>query len=747
MVPRSNSPGSSSPAALAAKLQTALKLHQQGQLQRAEGLYREILKQQPRHFDALHFLGVAALQVGNAQATVDLISKAIAVNPGSAAAHYNFGIALHNLGRSDEALASFDRALAISPDYADALNNRGIALHALNRCEEALATFDRTLAIRPGSAETFYNRGTSLQSLRRTEEALASYEQALAIRPDYAEALSNRGLTLQHLHRTDEALASFERALAVSPDSAEILNNLGITLQSCGRTDDALASYARALAINPENLEALNNCGGLLDSLKRYEEARTCYERILRARPDYPFVFGNWLLTKIMICDWTELSAGFEEHLARIDAGKPVAPPFALLTTPASRLQQRNCAAVYVQERFHLPASPLAGGARPAHHRIRIGYFSANFHDTATANLIAGVFERHDRQRFELIAFSFGVPSRDAMRARLEAAFDRFIDVREKSDAEIAQLSRTLEIDIAVDLKGFTQDSRTEIFIHRAAPLQVIYLGYPGTTGAHYIDYLIADQTIIPPEHVDGYAEKIAYLPHSYQANDGSRMIADRQFTRPSVGLPERGFVFCCFNNNYKITPGVFDIWMRLLQKTGGSVLWLLEDNPAAARNLRTEAQQRGIAAERLVFAPRMTLPEHLARHRLADLFLDTLPCNAHTTASDALWAGLPVVTCLGETFAGRVAASLVRAVGLPELVTESLDAYEALAMELANDPAALAVIRQRLAKNRLKEPLFDTPLFTRHLEGAFTAMWERHQSGMPPENIVIPPSTARSTG
>jgi len=610
----------------------------------------------------------------------------------------------------------------------------------LSRHDDALASFDQALAIKPDFADALNNRGNALQGLQRHAEALDSYDRALTVRPDYAEALSNRGNALAFLNRTEEALGSYARALAIRPDYTEALINQGNLLQGLRRHDEALESYARVLAITPDDVETLNNCGNALLDLRRFDDALGSFTQALRSNPDYPHLFGNWLHTRMKVCDWTELGPAFNHLAAGVAAGKPLASPFAVLGTPLPLALQRKCAGMLIEAKFPASADVRESVFKQGRERIRLAYFSADFYSHATAYLMAGLFEHHNRKNFEVIAFSFGPPIHDPMRARLEATFDQFIDVREKSDADIALMARELEIDIAVDLKGFTQDGRPGIFARRAAPLQVSYLGYPGTMAASYIDYLIADPTLIPEEQVQHYAEKIAYLPHTYQVNDSRRVIADRQFTRQAAGLPERALVFCCFNNNWKITPEVFSIWMRLLERVEGSVLWLFEDNPGAGRNLRAEAGKRGIAAERLVFAPRMNQAEHLARHRLADLFLDTLPYNAHTTASDALWAGLPVLTRLGQTFPGRVAASLLRAVGLPELVTHTPEAYESMALELATNPPKLATLRQRLATNRLTCPLFDTALFTRHIEAAYTAMWQRHNAGLPPEHILLAP-------
>jgi len=370
--------------------------------------------------------------------------------------------------------------------------------------------------------------------------------------------------------------------------------------------------------------------------------------------------------------------------------------------------------------------------------RIRVAYVSADFHSHATAWLMAGVFEAHDRDRFDIYAFSLGRNDRSETRMRLEQAFDVFIDAGDKTDQEIAGLLRDLDVDIAVDLKGLTKGARPGIFALRPAPIQVNYLGYPGTMGVDYIDYLVADRVIIPETERRWYAENIVYLPDTYQCNDTARSLPARLASRRDVGLPEQGFVFCSFNGSFKITPRVFDVWMRLLQKTEGSVLWLRESNGSSMRNLRREAEKRGVAGDRLVFAPVWPHAEHLARHRSADLFLDTLPYGAHTGASDALWAGLPVLTCLGESFAGRVAASLLHAVGLPDMVTHSLEEYEARALQLAHDPALLDEVTERLARNRETHALFDTARFTRHLESAYGQMVERHRAGERPQPFAV---------
>lgn len=656
-----------------------------------------------KQFEALHYFGVREAQRGQLESARCLLVRALEIERGSYDAHLNLGNVLTELGRFEEALASYGLALALKPDCAQALSNRANALLELKCYEESLASHDRALELEPDYAEAHYNRGNVLLDMKRHEEALASYDKAIALRPDFAQALSNRG----------DVLGQFKRY------------------------DDALASYERALAIDPNNADTLNSCGNALQELKRFKDAVVCYERVVSLKPDYTYAAGALLRSKMNCCDW-HVSGERERVTADVRSAKNIISPFVFVTVSDSVADQLLCARTCVRENHPASSHPVWRGERYRHERIRLAYLSADYQEHATAYLMAGLFESHDKGRFETIAVSFGSDGPNGMRTRLQGAFDRFIDVRQRSDREVAQLLRDLEVDIAVDLKGYTTDGRPGIFALRGAPVQVNYLGYPGTMGADYLDYIVADRVVIPAEHQGYYAEKVVYLPDTYQVNDSRRRIGKDIPTRAQAGLPGSGFVFCCFNNNYKITPEVFARWMRLLQKVEGSLLWLLEDNAAAVKNLQREARARGIAPERLVFAPRVTLEEHLARHRLADLFLDTLPYNAHTTASDALWAGLPVVTYPGTTFAGRVAASLLNAVGLPELIAHSPEEYESLSLRLATNADLLAGIKAKLARNRSITPLFDTERFRRHIEAAYVTMWERYQRGEPPASFAV---------
>ena len=503
------------------------------------------------------------------------------------------------------------------------------------------------------------------------------------------------------------------------------------------RYDEAIAHYDKALTLKPDYAEGWSNKGNVLNELKRYDEAIAYYDKAISLKRDIDWVSGNLLHTKMKICSWSGLAESLADISKKVVANEKVVNPFQLLALDDDIFLHQKSSEIYIQDKYLYQSilGPIL--KRPKNERIRIGYFSADFKNHPVAFLIAELFEIHDRSQFEIYAFSLD-RSVDEMGRRLHLAFDHCIQAQEISDIGIAQLSRSLNIDIAVDLTGITASSKPGIFSYRAAPIQVNYLGYPGTFGADYMDYIIADKTLIPPQSQKFYSEKVVYLPNSYQVNDRKRTISDKKFTRQELGLPEHEFVYCCFNNNFKILPTTFEIWMRILKAVNGSVLWLLQDNPWVVNNLRREALNRGVEASRLVFADRMSLSDHLARHRQADLFLDTWPYSAHTTASDSLWAGLPVLTLMGESFASRVAASLLNAIGLPELITNTQEEYEALAIGLAKNPHKLSDIKLRLANNRSSAPLFDTPLFTKNLEAAYIKLHEHYQAGLEPKHISI---------
>ena len=703
-------------------------------------MYEEVLKIQPDHVDTLNSLALIAGQSKEFSQAVKLFDKALKIDPTNAATYCNRGLALQELKRLDSALMSYNQAIALKADYAVAHYNRANVLKELGQLDAALVSYDKAIASNAGFAQAYYNRAIVLQELRQWDGAVASYSRAIALKPDYAEACYNSGVALQEMEQWDAALASYDRAVAIDSNHAAAYSNRGVVLSRLGQWDAALASFNQAVTIKADFANAYFNRGNTLNDLKQYPASVDSYDRAIAHGSDGVGLYGSRRHAKMQMCDWRDFAAETAELTAKLGRDEPASPPFHVLVMSDSAALQKQAAQTWVRNQHPLVSAMPAAAKNPHGDKIRVGYFSADFHNHATMYLMAELFELHDRSLFEVTAFSFGPDTGDAMRARLQSAGTRFIDVRHLSDAKVAMLARDSQIDIAVDLKGLTQFNRAGIFVRRAAPVQVNYLGYPGTMGAEYMDYLIADRTLVPEGSEHHYCEKIIFLPDSYQVNDRKRAISDKVFSREELGLPDSGFVFCCFNNCFKITPDTFDGWMRILRRVAGSVLWLFEPNPNAAENLRREAALRGVDPARLIFAKAMALPEHLARHRAADLFLDTLPCNAHTTASDALWTALPVLTCSGEALASRVAASLLMAMKMPGLIAASQAQYEELAVQLATYPERLAQLRRRLVDNRLTAPLFDSRLYTKRLEAAYVRIHERQLAGLPKEHIHVEP-------
>ena len=606
--------------------------------------------------------------------------------------------------RFEEALAAFSAALTQDPDHLEALGNRGSVLGALGRFDEALADYDRALALVPGHAMLLYNRGSALLLCGRPADAVASFDAALAINPDAAEIWNNRGNALRELNRAQDAIASFDKAIALRPDYARAFQNRGhawwVDLK---QIEPALADFARAFALDP---------GG-----------------------DY--LLGDLLHLRMHLGDWRDFDTHREAIDAGVRAGRKMVGPFAYQAIATSPADLQACSVMYSQSRY-----PQRAAQAPKVHdsgKIHIGYLCGEFREQATSFLMAGLYEQHDRSKFHITAFDSSHGDGSPMRQRLEKAFDAFVDISAMSDSEAAENVAAAQIDILVNLNGYFGNHRMGVFARRPAPVQINYLGFPATLGAPYIDYILADKIVIPENERQFYTEQVAWLPDTYQANDSKRGLLDAP-SRAAQGLPHDAFVFCHFNQSYKLTPTVFASWMRILKQVPHSVLWLLQSNPLFPDNIRHEAQKAGIAPERIIFAPMISPAAHLARIRLADLFLDSSPYNAHTTASDALWAGVPLITVKGATFPGRVAESLLAAIGLPELVAADLSAYEDLALKLAGDAALLKTIRAKLDAARNSAPLFDTARFCRALEAAFTKMQETAKAGQPPQGFSIAP-------
>lgn len=731
----------------------------QGDPQKAVSAFERSLKIDARQADTLINLGVALRALRRFQQALDCYDRAIALDARIALAHNNRANALADLGRHAEALESCERALEVQPDHAEAHNNRGNILRALGQADRALESFDRALALMPtlavahgnraaalldlsrpeealaacdralqgneADAVSWNNRGNALNALGRLEEALSSYERAVLLQPRYADAHANLGSLLLNLGRLARALECLSRALQLSPRDPKILLNRGNVLRRMNRKADALASYERALESDPRFAQALCGRAQVLVDLARFEEAAECLRELLRIDPAYPLATGMLLQCRLHLCDWGDHEQLAARVINAVEQGEPATAPFWFLALSACARLQLLCARSFARE--HTPAIATESRRRPApREKLRIGYLSADFRDHPVARLMAGVFEAHDRERFVVMGLSLAGRERSSLADRVSGAFDRLEDLSGRSDEEAAGRIADLEVDILVDLVGHTTGMRPGILARRPAPVQINYLGFPGTSGAGYHDHIIADAFVIPEGAAVHYSERVVHLAGCFQANDDARAPGQQAPTRPMEGLPEDAPVLCSFNNTSKLTPAVFEVWTRLLTSVESSVLWLYVNSEAARRNVIREASRRGIAAGRIVFAARRPYAEHLARLALADLFLDTFPFNGGSTTSDALWAGVPVLTVCGEAFASRMSGSLLQALGLTELITHDLAGYERVGVELARDHARLARLRARLADASVRSAVFDTAGFCRRLESAYLDLWDR---------------------
>ena len=713
-------------------------LYNQGQLAEVEKQAKALLQQYPDAFIVCNIIGLTAAQTGNFDQAIEAFQKAVFLNPTDADTHNNLGLALQYQNKLDEAIASYNTALSLKPDYTDAYYNKGVSLQDQGKLDEAIAAYNTVTELLPDHIDAHYNTGLALQEQGKLEEAIGAYDNTLSIKPDHAEAHNNRGNALKEQGKLEDAFEAYNKAISLKPDYAEAYNNLGLTLYDQGKFFEAIDTYKKALSFDPDYSETHIKLANVLKDLGRLDEAIEGYDKVLAVEPDNSRAHALAFDQLSHVCNWARIARNYP-HYENLGIFGNSIPPFALLTLEDAPDRHRLRAENFVGEKFSQKtrSSLIQPSRKPE--RLRIGYFSADFCNHATMHLFAGILAAHDKTQFEIIAFSYGPNVQDETRRRMIENVDVFHDIYKMADLEIVELAKEARLDIAIDLKGFTKDNRLALFAHRLAPVQISYLGYPGTLGADFIDYIVADTIVIPEDSQQHYSEQIIYLPNSYQPNDEKRDISDKVFTREDVGLPEQGFVFCCFNNNYKISPKEFDIWMRLLNKVDGSVLWLFKSNKWAEENLKREAEIRGVDPSRLVFATKLPPAEHLARLRLADLFLDTFNVNAHTTASDALWAGLPLVTKLGKGFAARVGGSLLNAIGLSELITENEADYEALILDLATTPSKLSNYKKRLNDNRISKPLFDTRGYTKHLETGYQLAYQRYFDGKPPEKIIVP--------
>ena len=682
----------------------AITAHKEGKYDEAERLYLEILKSEPKNIDANHNLGVLKVSRNQSAEAISLFKTAIEVDPKNTQNWFSYANALLNLKKFEEAESSYRKIIEIDPNYPNLFSTFGNILKELGKLEEAEKSYKKAIELKQDYTETHYNLGNVLVELRKFDEAEACFKKTIELKPDFAQAHNNLGLRMLDLHKLEEAEVYFKKATKLNPDYSEAYNNLGFIQKLLKKLEDSLTSYNHAYSL----------------------------------KPDLDFLLGTLLHLKMYFCIWDDLTKNLMELTRKINNREKVSPTFPLLSLIDDSNIHKKSAETFSRTQF--PRSNIFPKIShyKNHQKIRIGYFSADFKNHAVSRLITELFETHNRKKFEIHAFSFGLNTKDEFNTRIKKGVDYFYNVQSMSDYVLVKYARSLEIDIAIDLSGFTGGNRQGIFAMLIAPIQVNYLGYPGTMASDYMDYLIADSTVVPKKMQKYYSEKIVYLPNSYQPNLSKLNISQVLLSRQEVNLPVKGFVFCCFNNKYKITPNTFASWMRILKETDGSVLWLLETNSIASKNLKKEAIKFEINEDRLIFAPHVSNDEHLKRIQLADLFIDTFPYNAHTTASDALRVGLPVLTRIGNSFASRVAASLLNNVTLPELITTSLKEYESLAIELATNPNKLKNIKDRLISNVITAPLYNTKLFTKNLESAFTIMHEKHQKGLECDYIYV---------
>ena len=653
---------------------------------------------------------------------------------------FNQAINFFENGNLNESKKLCLEILIDEPKNFDILHLLGIISFKLKDYKNSADLIAKAITINPKNAEAYNNHSLVLKKLNKLEEAIESLNQAIKIKPDFIQAYNSRGHLLVELDRLDAALENFNKSIEINPNFAEAYNNRGNILNKLNRFTESIESYDKAISINPNFAEAYNHRGGVQKDIKLYEDAHESYEKAIKIKPNLDFLLGSLIYTKLHLCNWK----AFDENLKKIEEsiimGNKSLTPFSSLLFLNSPSLQKKVAEIYIKAKYNSKNNLKSFDEKLQNKKIRVGYYSADFREHVMSDLLIHLFKCHDKSKFELIGFSFIPGKPDLMHNEIKKKFDQFFDVSLKTDKEIAKLSQDMNVDIAVDLMGLTTHSRTGIFTECCAPIKINFLGYPGTLGTNCHDYIIADKTLIPEKYQKDYSEKIIYLPDSYKLDHSSRKVSNKIFKRKELGLPENSFVFCCFNNNFKITPNVFNIWMNILKNVKDSVLWLMikGDNPTVKNHLKNEALKKGIESDRLIFANRMPLSDHLARLKLANLFIDTMPYNAHTTASDALWVGLPFLTLCGETFASRVGASMLNAIELNELITLTEKEFENLAIDLAKNSKKLQQIKNKLNNNKISKPLFNTKLFTKNIEKAYSIIYDKYLKKIPIKNIEI---------
>ena len=714
----------------AEELQSIVNLYSQGKLKQSLFESKKMLESFPNSLALYNIAGSSQLGLMQFDAAIISFKQTLEIKPAYAEAYYNIGLALMKKGSPEGAIESYKQALKIKPDFAEAYSDMGNALTNKGDREAAIDSYKQALKINPDYFGAYINLGTAFNNEGNHEAAIDSYKQALKINPDHAETHNNMGNTLQEQKKLEDAIQAYNKALSINPNYAEAYYNMGCILNDQGKLEEAIEAHNKALSLKPYYVEAYNNIGNALKNQGKLEKAIQVYTKALAIKPDHAEALSQAYYIAALMSDWAYI-ATIENQFENCSANYGL---LALADNPSMHLEKSTVLAT--NKYNHKSQCKLQTFQKSE--RIKIGYFSSYFRRHPVSILSVQMLEHVNKKQFETYAFHYGPDNNDDYNLRMREAFDHFINVSKMSDKDIAELASKKGIDIAIELNGFMKDGRVGILAHRPAPIQINYLAYPGTMGANFYDYIVADETIIPEKQKHNYSENIIYLPNCYMPQDNTQQISEKQTSRIDCNLPEVGFIFCCFNNSFKISPREFDIWMRLLSQTDGSVLWLLKTNIWAERNLRNQAINRGVDPDRLVFADTLPLSEYLGRLSLADLYLDTFNFNAHTTASQALWVGLPIITKMGKGFAARVTGSLLTSIQIPELITTSEEEYESLALSLATNPEKLAKIKKKLAGNRNSAPLFDTQTYTKNLEKAYTQAYQRYANGLPPAEFKV---------
>ncbi|MDC1047104.1 tetratricopeptide repeat protein [Alphaproteobacteria bacterium] len=750
-----------------------LNLYNQKKYSEVVDCTKELIKDNPQSFVLWNLLGAALKSLGNIKQSIIAFKKVTELNPEYADGHNNLGVIFQEQGYLVDSIKSFKKALFLNPNYSQAYNNLGIVYRQMDQLQKAADNIRKAISLNPNYAEAYNNLATTLKDQGKTNEAIKFFKKALSLKPNYAEAYYNMGNVYQQMNEFKIATKLYMNAIHSNPNYAEAYNNLATTLKDQGKTNEAIKFFKKALSLKPNYAEAYYNMGKIQKEKNKYEEAINFYNKALFLKSDYVDAYYNIaiifqeqgkleeainyfnkallikpnyekaqaqkLYQKAKICDWDNIKED-KKIINKLGKSNNAIPPFTMLSLEDNPDNHLLRSKLYAKKNLNQKKIPLKKDAYFFENkRLRIGYFSADFQNHATMYLMADIFEKYNREEFKVYVYSFGKSlDSDVIRQKLKNSVDVFRDVIDLDEKNIALLSRQDKIDIAIDLKGYTRDSRPKIFAYRAAPIQINFLGYPGTIGADFMDYIIADTVIIPDNKRNSYSEKKIYLPFTYQPNSYSVSAVRKNFSKSEMKLPEKGFVFCCFNNSYKISLNEFNIWMRLLKRVEGSVLWLMGSNKWAENNLCKKAEKLGVKSNRLIFANKLPYSDHLARCKLGDLFLDTFNINAHTTASDVLCAGMPLITKIGEGFAARVASSILNALGLPELITKSEEEYEALIFELATSSEKLLKIKKKLSENILTNPLFNSEMFIKYLEDGYKQVYQNYLDGKKTKTIFI---------